>query len=388
MMRVAYIVPHLTRPCGWKTFTIGAIGALREFVDPLVFVADEDAEAARYIFPDLPIIKLPVTQQASMSTIRGAMKLWRSYWNIQRQQYPDLHLVHSLEAYPTGLIGSWIADHCGIPHILTAHGTYALVWVNYPIDRRFYERMLVKTRCICPVSHGTANLMRSVYNHVLAEQKIVPILNGNNYYKMICKEEAINRIAPSQPIFLSVGEIKPRKGQLTCLQAFSIVEKHYPQARYWMLGNYVENDYFNKIKSWISENGLSNAIIYGKVSDEELWNCYRQASVFILNPQPQSAARDLQIEGFGLVFLEAGAFGLPVIGTHTGGIPDAIQDGITGILTDPGDVEALAAAMLKLVENPELSKKMGIANRQWAETLTWERYAQKQYQVYLEILGQ
>lgn len=387
MMRVAYIVPHLTRPCGWKTFTIGAIGALREFVKPLLFVAEEDAEAARSIFSDLPIYQLPVTQQASMSRIRGAMKLGYSYWKIQRQQYPDLQLVHSLEAYPTGLIGSWIADRYRVPHILTAHGTYALIWVNNPIDCKFYERMLVKTGCICPVSHGTANLMCSVFEDALTERKIVPVLNGNNFYRMISKEEAINRSAPISPTFLSVGEIKPRKGQFTCLQAFSIVKKHYPQAHYWMVGNYIKNDYYNKIKSWITENGLSDAILYGKVSDDELQNYYRQASVFILNPQPQSSARDLHIEGFGLVFLEAGAFGLPVIGTFMGGIPDAIQDGITGILTAPGDVDALAAAMLKLVENSELSKKMGIANRLWAETLTWERYAQEQYRVYMEVLN-
>jgi phosphatidylinositol alpha-1,6-mannosyltransferase len=92
-------------------------------------------------------------------------------------------------------------------------------------------------------------------------------------------------------------------------------------------------------------------------------------------------------EGFVLVFLEAGAYGLPVIGTRSGGIPDAVIDSETGYLLPPDDVDGVARAMIALAENPALSRTMGMAGRARAEYLTWERFAGEQMDVYHSIMG-
>jgi glycosyltransferase involved in cell wall biosynthesis len=68
-------------------------------------------------------------------------------------------------------------------------------------------------------------------------------------------------------------------------------------------------------------------------------------------------------------------------------VADAVRHAETGLLVEPGDVEAAASAMLRLLTEPELARKMGKANREWAETLTWERYAAEQVQAYQELLG-
>jgi glycosyltransferase involved in cell wall biosynthesis len=92
-------------------------------------------------------------------------------------------------------------------------------------------------------------------------------------------------------------------------------------------------------------------------------------------------------EGFVFVFLEAGAYGLPVIGTRTGGIPDAIADGENGFLFAPDDVEGIAGAMIRLAEDPALARRMGMAGRARAEELTWKRYARQQMAVYRSALA-
>ena len=123
---------------------------------------------------------------------------------------------------------------------------------------------------------------------------------------------------------------------------------------------------------------------FGSVSAEQLRQCYRGASALVVPAQQV----DFNFEGFGLVCLEAGAFGLPVIGTRSGGVADAVRHGETGFVVDPSDVDGIARAMECLLTDVALARRMGLANRDWAETLTWEHYALEQYQVYEKILTQ
>lgn len=103
----------------------------------------------------------------------------------------------------------------------------------------------------------------------------------------------------------------------------------------------------------------------------------------LLTPQQDG----LHSEGFGLVYLKAGAYGLPVVATRSGGVTDAVKDGETGLLADSGDVVSIADAVLRLLTEPELATRMGRANRLWAEKLTWERNASQQYKAYREVFG-
>jgi glycosyltransferase involved in cell wall biosynthesis len=77
---------------------------------------------------------------------------------------------------------------------------------------------------------------------------------------------------------------------------------------------------------------------------------------------------------------------LPVVATRSGGVPDAVVDGETGLLCEEGDVDGIAAAILRLLGDEELARRMGLANRDWAETLTWERTIEEQLKLYEEVL--
>lgn len=383
-MKVAYILPYLEKPSGWRNHSLAFIHAMCAHVEPLLFVAAADASIARELFPDMPVYPLPVTQQAALNTRHGLQRLLACYRTIRRARFPEVDLVHSLEAYPTGLVGHWFAQKTGCPHVITTHGSYSVVWHEHWPDRLAYERVLRQTRVVCPVSNGTADLMRKYFAKALSHTTIRTILNGNSYYLGVPREEALNRVSPLTPTILTVGDVKPRKGQHISLAAFQKVKERIPSARYWIAGSYKNNEYYRNLQQYTSAYRVEDVTFLGPVSDQELADLYRQASVFVLTPQQDG----LHFEGFGLVYLEAGAYGLPVVATRSGGVPDAVKDGETGFLVDPGDTDGVAEALISLLTDPGLARMMGRFNRQWAETLTWESCASQQMQVYQEIQHQ
>lgn len=382
-MRVAYVIPPIGKPSGYQRYTCGVIGAISQYVEPILFVPVRDRENAKALLPDHRIITLPATQKPAFRYVRSLPRLIATWTAILSREYPEVDLVHSLEAYPAGLVGSWLARKQGRPHVLTAHGTYGVCWYESLLDRLAYRHVLKKASAMCPVSHGTASLIRKYFEDAVADVSIQPILNGNNYYKAVPHSEAIHREPPTIPTILSVGAVKPRKGYHVSLQAFARVKEDIPSARYWIVGDIVNEPYHQDLLQFIATHQLEDVEFLGIVSEERLRQCYREASVFLLAPQQIG----FSFEGFGLVYLEAGAYGLPVVGTRTGGVPDAVRDGQTGFLIEPDDVDGLADALKRLLTDAKLARQMGLANREWAETLTWERYAQEQYEVYKEVVS-
>ena len=388
-MRIAYILPSLQNPSGWRTLSIALIRHIQSSIEPVIITPQEYKKQAHQEFSGLPIFTLPTTQQYSLANQRGISLLLKNRRAINHGlNLPPIDMVHSLEAYPTGLVGVWLAKALGVPHVFTSHGTYSVIWNNSRrglaiLDRWGYLWVLRNTRAIFPVSDGTANMIRRYYPAPSSHIEMRTILPGNEFYQRIPRQQAMEREFNGPPTLLSVGDLKPRKGQHISLAAFARVQSQLPEARYWIVGSYSpDQPYFQQMQQFISENHLIGAQFLGAVSDKELSRCYREATIFVLTPQEEK----LNFEGFGLVYLEAGAYGLPVVGTRTGGVPDAIRDGETGILVEPGDVDGISAAILRLLTNPQELKRMGGANRTWSETLTWQRYADAHLQAYQEII--
>ncbi len=368
-MRIAYIIPSLRNPSGWRSHAKSFLYAIHSLVEPVLFVAGDDYQEAEELFPGWEIFKLPTTQRFSAGSSHGASRLFTCYRHIQRSRLPQVDLVHSLEAYPTGLVGHWLATKLKRPHVITIHGTYGVIWRQSRVDRRLYEGVLRQASLLCPVSFGTARLM--------------PILNGNDYWKHVPQSQALNRNFPETPTILSVGDVKARKGYHICLESFEIVKSSLPATRYLIAGQVRENSYTTKLRQMIAARRIQDVTFLGALPGAELSRLYQESSVFFLAPQQDG----LQFEGFGLVFLEAGAYGLPVVATRTGGVPEAVQDGVTGLLADAEDSEGLARALLHLLTEPGLRRELGCANRLHAETLTWERTAAEQFQAYQEAQG-
>jgi len=382
-MRVAYVLPSLNSPSGWRSHAIGFLGAICHHVEPVLLVAQADAVAAQELFPVWPIYTLPATQGAAAGSLPGLRRQLAARTALASLRLPEVDLVHSLEAYPTGLVGHWLARKLGVGHVLTAHGTYAVIWYAHLFDRLLYRQVLRRASLVCPVSSGTADLMRRYFGPALAHARVQPILNGNHFTRHVPPQVAFERQFPVVPTLLSVGDLKPRKGQALSLAAFAQARSHIPQARYFLAGGLTHSEYARRLRAFVQEHGLEGSVSFlGALSPEDLARCYQGASLFVLTPRQEG----LRFEGFGLVYLEAGAYGLPVVATRSGGVPEAVKDGQTGILVEPDDVAGAAEAILRLLSDPELARRLGRQNRLWAESLTWERTAREQHQAYCRLL--
>lgn len=312
-------------------------------------------------------------------------KSWRRLagcWNhLRRVNLERIDLVHSLEAYPSGLVGHWLAKRLRVGHVLTAIGTYAVQWRYRFLDRWAYETVLRGAEVVCPISQGTATLMCRYFPRALAPKKLQVVLLGCSTTKSVSREVAE---APKldRHILLSVGGVKRRKGYHVCIEAFAQIRQRLPKAEYWIAGSVNDRKYLDALRAQIAALDLGGVKFLGEVSVEELDRLYRAASVFLLAPQQAGP----KFEGFGLVFLEAGAYGLPVVATRSGGVPDAVEAEVTGFLCAPDDSAALADAAVRLLQDEELARRMGIANRDRAEFLSWERFAAEQMTIYQEIM--
>lgn len=155
------------------------------------------------------------------------------------------------------------------------------------------------------------------------------------------------------PMILMVGNDFRRKGGHVLLDAFQLVQRRLPEATLVIVGEDAQG------------SRRAGVELLGRVHDRaKMAALYSRASVFCMPSL---------FEPFGLVFLEAMAFGLPCISTWTGGVPDIVLDGVTGTLVGPGDASALADALLKTLTTPGEAVSQGAAGRRRVETtFTWD----------------
>ncbi|MBN2032996.1 MAG: glycosyltransferase family 4 protein, partial [Deltaproteobacteria bacterium] len=173
-------------------------------------------------------------------------------------------------------------------------------------------------------------------------------------------------------VALSVGRLTVRKGQDMTIEAWPKVLEKVPNAVYLIVGT---GEYEHHLRELAKKMGVERSICFiGEVTAEELPRIYRMADLFIMPSRQLPGSRD--VEGFGIVYLEAGASGLPCIGGRCGGIPDAIEDGRTGILVDGDSPNEIALAVVDLFNNPKRASSMGdMARHRVLESFTWERSA-------------
>lgn len=176
-------------------------------------------------------------------------------------------------------------------------------------------------------------------------------------------------------LVLSVGRLVERKGFDTLMQAWPLILEAYPQARWALAGAGPLAEKLKKdSKDLAKKYNLTTVQLLGEVSRERLSELYTAADVFVM-PNRTLASGDA--EGFGLVFLEAGLSGVPVVGGRSGGVPEAIIDGQTGLLVDGRNYHDVAQAVIRLLLDKKLRRQMGRTGHEYAKSQSWDVKAAK-----------
>ncbi|MDB5504147.1 MAG: glycosyl transferase [Tardiphaga sp.] len=183
------------------------------------------------------------------------------------------------------------------------------------------------------------------------------------------------RIAPDRVVMVTVARITRRKGHHLTLAALNALPADVRQRMTWLvIGPNGESDYVAELQRLIQTSGCDVRLL-GALSNEAIRDIYGAADFFCLTGVPDSSGR---VEGFGLVYLEAGATGLPSVATAIGGVSDAVLADESGLLVAP-EVEAIAAAIAELAVDSDTRSILAAGASTHARTLSWERCAAETY---------
>jgi len=185
------------------------------------------------------------------------------------------------------------------------------------------------------------------------------------------------------PTVLTVARLKDRyKGHDVLIRALAVVRERVPDVRWVVIG---DGPLRPELEELARAHGVAEITQFlGAVSDGERDQWLRRATLFAMPSRLPEGS--LAGEGFGIVFLEAAAYGKPVVAGNVGGAVDAVRDGESGILVDPGDPAAVASAITELLLNGPLAARLGRTGMEHARSLSWPAVAARVQDVLLELL--
>jgi phosphatidylinositol alpha-1,6-mannosyltransferase len=263
------------------------------------------------------------------------------------------------------------------PYIMYTYGSEFLKYIRFPYKIIF--RIILKNAYkIITISHYTTSQVKKLG---IPEDKIIQTLLGvdtQKFYPSHPDPEIRTKYGlEGKRVIVSTCRLVELKGMDMVISALTQVLRSVPNAVYLIVGSGEDRE---RLESIAREKGVSDKVIFaGQVSDETLLAFHNLASLYI---QPSREMLDTgSVEGFGISYVEASACGKPVIGGRSGGVGDAVIDGVTGILVDAENVDELAQAIISLLKNNELAKKLGKQGLERVQKeLSWDKIASKLYE--------
>ncbi|MDR0993919.1 MAG: glycosyltransferase family 4 protein [Verrucomicrobiota bacterium] len=293
-----------------------------------------------------------------------------------RRQRPDVLLCPSLTSAPAAWL---LSRRFRIPYAIQIHGSDIL------LPRRAYQAaihpLLAGAGGLFANSRNTARLLQQrglqpERIHVVYPGVTPPPTETGPSEKMT----ALAAAAEGRLVLLTVGRLVKRKGILEFIRdVMPLLSVRHPDLLYWVVGGEPSSSLIHQeriadqLAAAIREGGHENRVrLLGRLADADLALAYQQADLFVLPclDDPND------VEGFGIVLLEAALRGVPGVATRCGGIPDAVMDGQTGVLVPPDDPAAMAGAIEALLERPEQRRRLGQAARERTlARFTWDAVA-------------
>jgi phosphatidylinositol alpha-1,6-mannosyltransferase len=284
-------------------------------------------------------------------------------------RYGKSAVLYSL-TWKSGRAFSWMSKLFGWKYVVFAIGNEITRQLGKGKERRM-GRVFHRAEAVIVLSSYIAERIKPLA--LSAFVTINPAVDAETF-RIMDKEECKKRFGwQGKTIILTAARLVPRKGQDAVIRALPRIVGRVPQLRYVIAGTGEKNE-LKRLSDLAMALGVGQQVEFtGFFRNEEKTALYNAADVYIMVSRSDKGERD--IEGFGITFLEAGACGIPVIGGRSGGIPDAIQDGINGFLVDPEDHEGIAERLYMLLADDGIRKRMGIqARHRVLEQFTWEKY--------------
>lgn len=336
--------------------------------------AETDSFRIRRLFRPLPSWKL-------RELPKGAGSLLHTGWHVLKSRPA---IIHSGDLFPPGVIAMGLKRVLGIPYVCYCHGEEIPQIDRFRYQPRVRNRIYKNADAVIAASEFTRQNLLALGIPDERIHKLTPGVDakkfGANSGTRLLREKynLENRL-----VVLTVARLVPRKGHRASLQAFARIAREFPQASYLIVGKGPEEA---PLRELATNLGIGERVIFaGYVSPEELPSVYALGDVMLM---PNRQEENGDVEGFGMVFLEANAAGRPVIGGRSGGAIEAIIDSETGYLVDPNNPEEIAHALERLFSDRVLREKMGKAGEERVRSeFNWRSRAVALAQINRDILS-
>jgi len=286
----------------------------------------------------------------------------------------DADLILGINASYGGIIGLLARRRYGTPYAAFGSAYEFLKFRHRPMPAGVLRRVYAQARVVVAISGFTRE---NLFAFGAPPHKLEVIRPGAPQTRTYSDEEIAEfkrrYTLDGCRVILGVGRFVPRKGHVTLLRSMPRILKAIPDALLVLVG---KGSHFYEAVSEARALDIRKRVLFpGILSEDDMAKMYQSCEVFAL---PTGDDGHAQVEGFGLVFVEANAYGKPVVAGRSGGVADAVLDGETGIIVEPDRPEALADAIVSLMRDPARAQEMGANGRRRVETeLNWERFTER-----------
>ncbi len=325
---------------------------------------------------DTPVTVLSEGVAMADYGIRHPRSLWR-YLRLAlkvRMASRGMAMVHCGRALPEGL-AAWLCRRSGGPrYACWAHGEDIATALTSRELTLLMRRVYADAEVVFANSENTRRMLRELGIADDRLELVYPGVDTQRFRPDVDATEICRRIAPrGELVLLSVGRLQTRKGHDLVIQAVGqLTRQQHRSLRYVIVGDGHER---HRLAALVDHCGVRDCVTFiGEVPGELLPQYFAAGDIFVL---PNRVEHN-DVEGFGIVYLEAAASGKPAIGGRSGGVPEAVAEGVTGLLVGGTDVEELAAAIARLMDSAPLRRSLGDAGRARAvRGFSWDAAAER-----------
>lgn len=272
-------------------------------------------------------------------------------------------------AAPLALLAP-VARAAGVRRVVASTHGHEVGWSMFPLARTALRRIGNTTDAVTYISDYTRNRFASAFGPRAALEHLPPGVDTDRFApdEVARAELRVRYGLGSRPVVVCLSRLVPRKGQDMLIRALPLVRQTVADAALVIVGG---GPYGSTLQRLAGRCAVSEHVVFtGAVPGDELPAHHALADVFAMPCRTRGSGLD--VEGLGIVYLEASATGVPVVAGRSGGAPETVRDGETGTVVDGSDVGAIATAVTDLLADRQRAADMGAAGRRWVvENWQW-----------------
>lgn len=270
--------------------------------------------------------------------------------------------IEAARPFPEGVAALMLKFITGKKTVINFHGEDIAVMSNYRVEKIVLKIMTRFSNVLLCNSSFTSNLLNRLFSGCKEKTEIVypgydPVPKGNLDHTKI---DSFRNSYAGNPVLVTVSRIAERKGHDMVIRVLPALLKEFPSLIYVIAGSIDKEEgegAINRLKKIAAELGVTEHIKFiMNFSDEERPYILAASDLFIM---PNRTLASGEVEGYGIVFLEASRLGIPVIGGRSGGVVDVIKNNENGILVDGNSEKEITDALFSILKNDEFKKKLG-----------------------------